>query len=137
MDTKNTPSSSRRGSATLLDELGGEGALDALVGAFYFNVLQDPRIAHFFANTDVDAIRHHQRLFLEFALGGENRYRGRPLGEAHRRLIEEHELNGSHFDAIVELLAATLTNLGYGRGLTDRVTHRVASLREAVLGQPD
>lgn len=134
MDTKTAQPENDGDTATLLDELGGESTLDALVGALYFNLLQDSRVARFFADSDVDAIRRHQRLFLEFALGGKNNYRGRALGEAHRRLIEEHGLDGTHFDAVIELLAATLKDLGCTHELADRVTRRVASLREEVLG---
>lgn len=134
MNTRTEQPGNRSEPLSLLDEIGGEAALDALVGALYFNVLQDRRIAHFFAGTDVDAIRRHQRLFLEYALGGENNYRGRALGDAHRQLVDEQGLNESHFDAVIELLASTLHDLGYARETANRVTDRVSSLRAEVLG---
>lgn len=120
--------------ATLLQQLGGQAGLDALVGAFYFNVLNDDRVAHFFAGADVDAVRYHQRRFLATALGGPNQYRGRSLRDAHRHLVEEHGLNGSHFDAIIEILATTLDDFGHRGALAQTVVARVAAMGDDVLG---
>lgn len=118
----------------LLECLGGEEAVDALVGALYFNILNDDRVARFFTATDVDALRNHQRRFLTFAFGGEDRYQGRSMREAHQRLVEEQGLNDSHFDAITEILAVTLADFGYRSDLVRRVVARVGELREDVLG---
>lgn len=119
---------------SLLERLGGEQALEGLVGALYFNILNDKRVARFFASSDVDTIREHQRRFLVFALGGENAYRGRNMTEAHRQLVEEKGLNATHFDAIVEILGTTLADFGYAAELVREVVTLVASLRDDVLG---
>lgn len=118
---------------TLLLELGGQSALDALVGAFYFNVLTDERLAHFFANSDTEAIRNHQRKFFAVLLGGQDLYRGRSLNEAHRVLVQEHGLNHDHFDAIAEVLAATLHQFGHSTKLNQKIISRVHALRADVL----
>lgn len=120
--------------SSLLQELGGQSALDALVGAFYFNVLNDERLALFFANSNADAIRNHQQKFLAAALGGSDLYRGRPLFQAHRSLVQEHGLNHSHFDAMEELLASTIHQFGYPRDLNQKIVARVNALRADVLG---
>lgn len=119
---------------SLLESLGGEEAVDALVGALYFNILNDGRVARFFASVDVDVIRNHQRRFLTFALGGEDHYRGRGMREAHRRLVEEQGLDDSHFDAIVHILAATLADFDYPADLIREVIATVGTLRDEVLG---
>lgn len=48
---------------TLFDKLGGSAAVDLAVDKFYERVLQDERINHFFANTDMVRQRAHQKPF--------------------------------------------------------------------------
>lgn len=121
-------------SSSLLQQLGGEPALDALIGAFYFNILRDDRVTDFFANTDVNAIRNHQRQFLAAALGGADQYRGRDLGEAHRLLVRRYGLDQGHLDAMTEILASTLSQFGYAAELCQHVVDRVTALGADVLG---
>lgn len=56
---------------------------------------------------------------------------------AHKTLVEEKGLNDTHFDAIAELLAATLKDLGVGQGLIDEVMSIAGSTRNDVLNKPD
>ncbi len=121
-------------SESLLKELGGQLALDAFVGAFYFNVLHDTRLARFLANTNIDALRKHQRMFLAAALGGEDQYCGRSLFQAHRSLVQERGLDHSHFDAITEILVSTIQQFGHPEKLIQKVIARVNALRADVLG---
>ena len=137
MDHSNCHSSTRltaNTTSSLLEELGGQKALDALVGAFYFNVLNDERLGHFFARSDTNAIRNHQRKFLAFALGGENEYRGRSLSEAHRSLVDKHGLDDTHFDAITEILTSIIHQFGHPGALNQKIVNRVNALRADVLG---
>lgn len=69
---------------SLYERLGGEEGIARVVDTFYDMVLADPRVAHFFANTDMAKQRRHQTLFLTFATGGPNKYTGRSMREAHR-----------------------------------------------------
>ncbi len=129
-----TESDSGTGSTVpLLEQLGGEKALDTLIGAFYFNVLQDKRVLRFFDDADIDAIRNHQRKLFELVLGGKSDYRGRRIDDAHRRLVEERGLDDRGFDVVIEILALTLGDLGYSGELTRRVVGRVAAFRDEVL----
>ena len=52
-----------------------------------------------------------QKLFLTFVFGGETKWNGRSLKAAHKSLVEKQSLNDMHFDAIAELLSATLKDL--------------------------
>ena len=54
---------------------------------------------------------------------------------AHKKLVEEKGLNDSHFDAIAELLAATLKDLGVCQGLIDEVMTIAGSTRNDVLNK--
>lgn len=50
--------------------IGGKGAVNAAVDRFYEYMLSDDRVKHFFANTNMDKQRQHQKDFITFALGG-------------------------------------------------------------------
>ncbi len=119
---------------TLLQQLGGEVSLNALVGAFYFNILRDARLSRFFMAADVDAVRNHQREFLAIALDGSNRPRKAELREAHRSLVLHGGLNQDHFDAMTDILASTLSQLGHPAALSQSIVNVVTALSGDVLG---
>jgi hemoglobin len=119
--------------STLYEQLGGAAAVDAAVDIFYGKVLADDRIRHFFAQTDMARQRAHQKAFLTVAFGGPNNYQGRDMRAGHARLVAEG-LNDSHFDAVVELLAATLCELGVESALVEQVANIAESVRAPILG---
>ncbi|WP_309398103.1 group I truncated hemoglobin [Cerasicoccus maritimus] len=121
--------------STIYDKLGGEPAIDAAVDIFYVKVLADDRIKHFFVGVDMDKQRDHQKKFLTFAFGGPSNYSGRSMGPAHAKLVQDMGLNDTHFDAVVENLAATLTELGVPDELIGEVAAVAESVRADVLGK--
>lgn len=120
--------------STLFEKLGGAPAVDAAVGIFYKKVLADERIKHFFDGVDLARLAEHQRRFLAYAFGGPANYTGASMRKAHEALVARG-LNGTHFNAVVENLAATLKELGVGDDLIDEVTLVAESVRPDVLGQ--
>lgn len=119
--------------ATLFERIGGEGAVDAAVDIFYKKVLDDPRINHFFAGVDMNRQANHQKKFLTYAFGGTDKYTGRSLREAHKRLVAEMGLNDTHFDAVAENLVATLQELDVPEDLIQEVGGILESTRSEVL----
>ncbi|MEP7051024.1 MAG: group 1 truncated hemoglobin [Pseudomonadota bacterium] len=95
-------------SASIYSRLGGDAAVDAAVDVFYRKVLADPRISDFFDDVDMDRQRAKQKAFLSFAFGGPNAYTGKDMRAAHARM----KLSELHFNAVMEHLGATLTELG-------------------------
>jgi hemoglobin len=95
-------------STSIYERLGGEAAVDAAVDIFYRKVLTDERISSFFDDVDMDRQRGKQKAFLTFAFGGPNAYSGKDMRAAHARM----NLTEKHFDAVMEHLGATLTELG-------------------------
>ena len=95
-------------STSIYERLGGEAAVDAAVDIFYRKVLADERISSFFDDVDMDRQRAKQKAFLTFAFGGPNSYAGKDMRAAHARM----KLTELHFNAVMENLAATLTELG-------------------------
>ena len=107
----------------------------AAVTLFYERVRRDPSLAHFFEGLDMDALATKQVAFMAHALDGPTQYRGRPLREAHERLIREQGLTPTHFDGIVEHLSGTLQELGISAELVSEVARRVSGTRAQIFGQ--
>lgn len=120
--------------ASLYDRLGGEAAVNAAVEIFYGKVLGDYRINRFFDKTDMNKQAAHQKAFLTFAFGGPNNYTGRSLRDGHARLVKLG-LNDSHYDAVIEHLAATLTELNVPGELIAEVAAIAESVRGEILGR--
>lgn len=119
---------------TLYERIGGAPAVKAAVDIFYGKVLADDRIAHFFEGVDMAGQSAKQRAFLIMAFGGPNAYTGVDMRRGHAKLVERG-LNDSHFDAVVENLAATLTELGVPSGDIAEVAAIAESVRDDVLGR--
>ncbi len=112
---------------SLYERLGGQAAIDVAVDKFYEKVLADDRVKHFFANTDMNKQRKHQKDFMTYAFGGAKQWDGKPMREAHKKLVEEMGLTDSHFDAIAENLVATLVEIKVPQELIDEVVQIVGS----------
>lgn len=120
---------------SVYDQLGGEPAMDAAVKLFYEKVLADEHIARFFEGVDMARQLEKQKRFLTMVTGGPNKYTGRSMRAAHKRLVEQHGLSDSHFDHVAMHLDATLRELGVPAPLVDGVIAKAASLREDVLNR--
>lgn len=113
---------------TLYEKLGGAAAVDLAVEKFYEKVLADERVQRFFAHTDMQQQKQHQKAFMTYAFGGAKHWNGRPMREAHKDLVAEMGLTDSHFDAIAENLVATLVELKVSQELIDEVVQIVGSV---------
>jgi hemoglobin len=114
--------------STLYEKIGGAAAVDLAVDKFYEKVLADERVQHFFAHTDMQQQKQHQKAFMTYAFGGASHWDGRPMREAHQKLVTEMGLTDSHFDAIAEDLVATLVELEVPQPLIDEVVGIVGSM---------
>ena len=117
--------------ATLFERLGGEAAVDKAVDIFYGKVLADERINGFFENLDMVAQANKQKAFLTMVFGGPNKYTGKDMRSGHAHL----SLNEGHFDAVVENLAATLTELGASAADIGEVAAIANSVKDDVLNR--
>lgn len=118
---------------SLFDQLGGAAAVNAAVPLFYQKVLADDSLARFFSGMDVERIKRHQASFLTYAFGGPNEYAGRSLGPAHHRLVKDMGLTHQHFDAVVNHLGATLSELGVEANLIGQAAAIAESTRADIL----
>ena len=119
---------------SLYDNIGGEAAVNAAVDIFYRKVLRDDRISHFFEGVDMEKQAAKQKSFLTVAFGGPNKYTGADLRRGHAHLVAAG-LNDSHFDAVMEHLGATLTELKVPGDLIAQAAAIAESTRNDVLGK--
>lgn len=116
---------------SLFERIGGTAAVDAAVDIFYRKVLMDERISHFFDNVDMDRQAAKQKAFLTMVMGGPNVYTGLDMRKAHAHL----DLKPEHFAAVVENLAATLTQLGVAQADIAQIATLAESVKADVLNQ--
>ena len=118
----------------LYEQLGGADAVEAAVDRFYRKVLMDARVASFFEGVDMDKQRAKQKGFLTMAFGGPHNYTGKAMRTGHAHLLKMG-LNDSHVDAIIELLGATLREMGVAEDLIRQVAAIAESTRNDVLSR--
>lgn len=119
---------------TLYEQIGGEAAVDAAVDVFYRKVLTDERISHFFDSVDMDRQIAKQKAFLTMVFGGPVTYSGKDMRKGHASLVERG-LNDSHFDAVLELLAASLAEVGAPAPMISQVEAIAESVRADILNR--
>ena len=119
---------------SLYDRIGGKDAVEAAVDVFYKKVLEDQRINKFFENTDMKAQRRKQVMFFTYAFGGLKNYSGSSMRDAHKALVE-NGLDDSHFDAVMENLGATLSELNVPQDLIVEAAGIAESTRADVLNR--
>lgn len=117
---------------SLYEQLGGQAAVDAAVDIFYRKVLADDRISRFFEGVDMSKQAAKQKAFLTMVFGGPNNYSGSDMRKAHAHL---NGLTDAHFNAVVENLANTLTELKVSSQLITQVAGIAESVRKDVLNK--
>lgn len=120
--------------ASLYERIGGEAAVNAAVELFYRKVLNDYRINRFFDDADMDKQIAKQKAFFTMAFGGPNNYTGQDMRNAHAHLVKAG-LNEDHFNAVMEHLGATLTELNVPSDLIAEAAAIAESTRNDVLGR--
>jgi hemoglobin len=103
--------------------------LEDIIGTFYRKVMDDPKLARFFADIDINRQIGHMVSFIATALGGPDNYQGRTIKQAHSGLgISEIE-----FSSVADRLRESLFEHGVKAGDIDTVMGIVASLKSDVV----
>ncbi len=119
---------------SLYTDIGGDAAVNAAVDIFYRKVLKDDRINRFFEGVDMDKQAAKQKAFLTMAFGGPHNYTGEDMRKGHAHLVAKG-LNDSHFDAVMEHIGSTLTELKVPANLIAQAAAIAESTRKDVLGK--
>ena len=100
----------------LYEQIGGADSIARLVDVFYARVLADPELKHFFAGVEMAKLRRMQVELFSAALGGPQKYSGRPMIQAHRHLkIGLHD-----YQRFIRHLFDTLDEAGFGLSEQER-----------------
>ena len=117
--------------SSVYERIGGAAAVDAAVDIFYRKVLADDRISHFFDSVDMETQAAKQKAFLTMAFGGPNSYTGKDMREGHKHM----KLDESHYNAVIENLAATLTELGVSESDIGEIAAIAGTVKDDVLNR--
>ena len=119
---------------SLYEQLGGENAIDAAVDLFYKKLLADERVNYFFDGMDMKQQSRKLKSFATFAFGGPNKFTGRSMRAAHKRLWDLG-INDTHFDAVANTFGETLEELSVPKHLIQESLTILNSVRNDVLGK--
>jgi len=120
---------------TLLERLGGEAAVNAVVDKFYDKVFSDSTLARFFANTDFTQQRQRQKRFLIQLMAGKMKDPATYMRNAHLKYVDEMGLGDEHFNTVAGHLVATLKEFKVSEALIAEVGGALESLRDPVLNR--
>lgn len=118
----------------LLELIGGEEAVAALIEKFYMKMLEDIRVVEFFTNVDIDRLKSHQRSFFCNSLKGEPRSDMSYLARVHEPLVERG-LNDDHYDVAVEHIVSSLKELNVSEDHILKIVNLLECFRSEVLGR--
>ena len=104
---------------TLYEQIGGAESITRLIDVFYSRVLADPELKRFFAGVEMAKLRRMQVELFSAALGGPQRYLGRPVVQAHRHL----KIGLQDYQRFTRHLFDTLDEAGFG--LSDQERYEV------------
>jgi hemoglobin len=121
---------------TLLERIGGEVAVNAVVNSFYDKVFADKVLAPFFAKTDFTKQRERQGKFLIQFMDGKMPTANEYMRNAHKKYVAEMGLNDTHFNIVAAHLVNTLKDFNVPQAMIDEVVVAVSSLHDAVLDLP-
>lgn len=76
---------------SLYKKLGGRPAITAVVNDFYDRMLADEELNYIFRGFDLQQLRSHQALFISYALGGPEKFKGKTLRDSHTGLNISNE----------------------------------------------
>ena len=116
---------------TIYDRIGGAKTIDNLIGTFYRNVLADPLLAPFFANTSIEKLEQMQKAFFTIALGGPDPEIEVSIHEAHRG----RGIRREHLTRFTEHLMNTLREVGVEEDNAQQVYQRISLYADDVLGE--
>jgi hemoglobin len=116
--------------ATLLDRLGGEPAVDAVVDEFYIRLFKDKDLSIFFDGVPIAKLKRHQKRFLKMAFTKipESMDVSKMMLDKHKRLFALG-LDETHFDKVTGHLSDALDSLGVATNLIEEAIAVVAPFR--------
>lgn len=117
--------------ASIYEQIGGMGTIDAVVEILFRRVLADMRLKHFFEGVQIDHLQGKVRDYLASMVGGPSSYRGDVIA-VHERMMPQG-LNDNHFDAFAGHFQAALQALEVPAHISAMMVGLVLSLRDRII----
>ena len=117
---------------SLYDRIGGE-ELERVIRDFYARVFVDPMIGHLFEGKNRERLIRKEWELVAALLGGEVRYTGRSMPEAHARV----PIFGGHFDRRMQILEETLADNRVDEEVRRRWLDHARALKSRLVRDPD
>jgi hemoglobin len=117
---------------SLYDRLGGQPAIEAVVGEFIARVAADKRINGRFINTDIARLKGLLVEFVCAATGGPCKYEGRDMHVAHAGF----QIVDAEFDALVEDLAGALAKFNVPKAEQNDLLGALGPLKPQIVNPP-
>ncbi len=111
------------------ERYGGFAKINRVVGAFYDQVLDNPNLSHYFANTDMKRQISHQTKFIASLMGGPASYSNEELERAHARF----QIDAKAFDEMLGLLRETLEDYEFADEDIDEVVGNFTARRRFIV----
>lgn len=117
---------------SLYRAFGGQPGLQRLMDDFIERLLADPRMKPFFADADLPHVK--QELVLQFCevSGGPCRRNGPDMRQAH----EAMDIGRADFNALVEVLQASMAAQGIPFGAQNRLLAQLAPMHRDIVNKP-
>lgn len=119
---------------TVLEKIGGGGAVNSVVDNFYDRIFKDSVLLPFFQNVDMGLLRDKMKGFLKMTLGGTLQFTGKNLRQSHSHLVR-FGLSDIHFDRVSIHLDLALKENGVGVQLRENIGSLVEGCRDVVLNR--
>ncbi|GAB2539914.1 group I truncated hemoglobin [Nocardia heshunensis] len=113
---------------SIYEQIGGGPVLRSVVCDFYRLMLDDQRLAPFFADSDLERLEDRQLAFLTAALGGPGPY----VGPSMRQVHSGRHIRLVHFALATGYLANALGSAGIQLHLIGAVLHIIAPLADDI-----
>jgi hemoglobin len=118
--------------ATIFDRYGGFATVSRIVSAFYEQMLDHPRVAPYFAKTDMRRLIDHQTKFLASVMGGPASYSNEQLERVHAHL----SIGEKDFLAVVGVLRETLEDFDLDESDIATVCNDVMNRKRFIVTRP-
>ena len=116
---------------TLYNQLGGSEGLTTLVESFLYKIADNPKINHFFKDTDV--LRFRNKLIEQWCelSGGPCTYTGDNMLRTHAG----QEISDAHFNALVEDLYIVMEELNIPVSAQNKLLYELAPMRNEIVSK--
>jgi two-component system chemotaxis sensor kinase CheA len=128
------PAKQATSSASIYEQIGGMGTIDAMVEVLFNRLLGDLRIKHFFETPNIDHVQGKIRDYLAKITGGPDGFGDADLKAAHARVCALG-LNDAQFDAFAGHAQAAMNALEVPAGIGAMLMSMVFSVRDEVVGR--